>query len=105
MGRAFSGLIKWSTRIDSAAQVPEMMARAFSVALSGTPGPVVIELPADVLEMDAGLLSARVHGVARAEPCRAAVEQAATLVARRKADSAGRRRVSQLRNFARIWSH
>jgi acetolactate synthase-1/2/3 large subunit len=79
-GRAFSGLIKWSIRIDSAAQVPEMMARAFSVALSGTPGPVVIELPADVLEMDAGLLSARVHGVARAEPCRAAVEQAATLV-------------------------
>jgi acetolactate synthase-1/2/3 large subunit len=79
-GRAFSGLIKWSIRIDSAAQVPEMMARAFSVALSGTPGPVVIELPANVLEMDAGLLSARVHGVARAEPCRAAVEQAATLV-------------------------
>lgn len=79
-GRAFSGLIKWSTRIESAAQVPEMMARAFSVALSGTPGPVVIELPADVLEMDAGLLSARVHGVAHAEPSRAAVEQAATLL-------------------------
>src|SRR6478735_7105556 len=39
-GRAFSGLIKWSTRIDSAAQVPEMMARAFSMALGGTPGPV-----------------------------------------------------------------
>jgi acetolactate synthase-1/2/3 large subunit len=36
-GRAFSCLIKWSTRIDSAAQVPEMMARAFSVALRGTP--------------------------------------------------------------------
>jgi len=79
-GRAFSGLVKWSTRIDSAAQAPEMMARAFSVALSGTPGPVVIELPQDVLEMDAGLLSARVHGVARAEPSQAAVEQAAALV-------------------------
>src|SRR5260370_2501909 len=79
-GRAFSGLIKWSTRIDSAAQVPEMMARAFSVALGGTPGPVVIELPQDVLEMEAGLRSARVHGVARAETSRAAVEQAAALV-------------------------
>jgi acetolactate synthase I/II/III large subunit len=79
-GRAFNGLIKWSTRIDSAAQAPEMMARAFSAALSGTPGPVVIELPADVLEMDASLLSARVHGVARAEPSRAAVEQTAILV-------------------------
>jgi acetolactate synthase-1/2/3 large subunit len=79
-GRAFNGLIKWSTRIDSAAQAPEMMARAFSAALGGTPGPVVIELPADVLEMDASLLSARVHGVARAEPSRAAVEQTAILV-------------------------
>ncbi|MBR1155822.1 thiamine pyrophosphate-dependent enzyme [Bradyrhizobium sp. JYMT SZCCT0428] len=79
-GRAFSGLIKWSTRIDSAAQVPEMMARAFSVALGGTPGPVVIELPEDVLEMEAGPLSARVHGVARAEPSRAAVEQATVML-------------------------
>jgi acetolactate synthase I/II/III large subunit len=79
-GRAFSGLIKWSIRIDSAAQVPEMMARAFSVALASTPGPVVIELPADVLEMEAGQVTARVHGVARAEPSRAAVEQAAILL-------------------------
>jgi acetolactate synthase I/II/III large subunit len=30
--------------------------------------------------MEAGLLSARVHGVARAEPSRAAVEQAAALL-------------------------
>jgi acetolactate synthase-1/2/3 large subunit len=43
--RAFGGLIKWSTRIDSAAKAPEMMARAFSTALGGTPGPVVVELP------------------------------------------------------------
>jgi acetolactate synthase-1/2/3 large subunit len=78
--RAFSGLLKWSARIDSAAQVSEMMARAFSMALSGTPGPVAIELPEDVLEMDAGLLSARVHGVARPEPSRAAVEQTAALL-------------------------
>ncbi|MGF6313243.1 acetolactate synthase-1/2/3 large subunit [Bradyrhizobium sp. i1.8.4] len=81
-GRTFSGLIKWSTRIHSAAQVPEMMARAFSAALGGTPGPVVIELPQDVLEMDANQLSARVHGVARPEPSRAAVEQAAALFAK-----------------------
>src|SRR5258708_12047140 len=72
-GRAFSGLIKWSTRIDSAAEVPEMMARAFSVALSGTPGPVALRLPEEALGMEAGLLSARVHGVARAEPSLAAV--------------------------------
>lgn len=81
-GRTFSGLIKWSTRIHSATQLPEMMARAFSVALGGTPGPVVIELPQDVLEMEADQLSARVHGVASPEPSRAAVEQAAALFAK-----------------------
>ncbi|MBR0938565.1 thiamine pyrophosphate-dependent enzyme [Bradyrhizobium jicamae] len=78
--RTFDGLIKWSTRIDSAAQVPEMMARAFSVALGGTPGPVAVELPQDVLEMETSPLPVAVHGVARAEPSRAAVEQAADLV-------------------------
>jgi len=78
--RVFGGLIKWSTRIDAAHQVPEMMARAFSVALGGTPAPVAIELPQDVLEMAAGSLSATVHGVARAEPSQAAVEQTADLV-------------------------
>ncbi|MBR0795988.1 decarboxylase [Bradyrhizobium jicamae] len=78
--RTFDGLIKWSTRIDSATQVPEMMARAFSVALGGTPGPVAIELPQDVLEMETSPLPVAVHGVARAEPSRAAVEQAADLV-------------------------
>jgi acetolactate synthase I/II/III large subunit len=40
----------------------------------------VIELPQDVLEMEASPLSARVHGVARAEPSRCAVEQVANLV-------------------------
>src|SRR5829696_7692445 len=29
-GRAFDGLLKWSVRLSAAAQVPEMMARAFS---------------------------------------------------------------------------
>ena len=101
-GRAFSSLIKWSTRIDSAAQVSEMMARAFSVALGGTPGPVVIELPQDVLGMEAGLLSARVHGVARAEPSRAAVEQAAALVGEAGRPILLSEESVGLRNFARI---
>jgi acetolactate synthase-1/2/3 large subunit len=45
----FGGLAKWVTQIDSLERIPEIVARAFSVALSGRPGPVVVALPEDVL--------------------------------------------------------
>ncbi|MBX3570662.1 MAG: thiamine pyrophosphate-binding protein [Rhizobiaceae bacterium] len=48
--RAFFGpLCKWATEIDDAARVPEIVTRAFAVATSGRPGPVVIALPEDML--------------------------------------------------------
>jgi len=48
--RAFFGPIaKWVTEIDSAERIPEIIARAFTVAQSGRPGPVVIALPEDML--------------------------------------------------------
>ena len=43
------GLAKWATEADAAERLPELVARAFSVALSGRPGPVVVALPEDVL--------------------------------------------------------
>jgi acetolactate synthase I/II/III large subunit len=45
----FTPLAKWATRIDDAARIPEYVARAFSVATSGRPGPVVVALPEDML--------------------------------------------------------
>ena len=45
----FTPLAKWATRIDDAARIPEYVARAWSVAVSGRPGPVVIALPEDML--------------------------------------------------------
>ena len=52
--RAFFGPIaKWVTEIDSADRIPEIMARAFTVAQSGRPGPVVIALPEDMLRSSA----------------------------------------------------
>jgi acetolactate synthase-1/2/3 large subunit len=48
--RAFYGpLAKWATEIDDPARIPEIVTRAFAVATSGRPGPVVIALPEDVL--------------------------------------------------------
>ncbi len=43
------GLAKWTADIDDPARIPEILHRAFSVALSGRPGPVVIGLPEDML--------------------------------------------------------
>lgn len=40
---------KWAEQIDSADRIPEMIARAFRIAMEGRPGPVVLALPEDML--------------------------------------------------------
>ena len=45
----FGGVAKWVGELDHPARVGEVMARAFSTAMSGRPGPVVIGLPRNVL--------------------------------------------------------
>jgi acetolactate synthase-1/2/3 large subunit len=47
--RAFTEFAKWVAEIDDAARIPEMVTRAFAVATSGRPGPVVLALPEDML--------------------------------------------------------
>lgn len=49
----FGPLAKWVAEIDSAARVPEYVARAFAVAMNGRPGPVVLSLPEDMLDDEA----------------------------------------------------
>ena len=46
----FTPLCKWAARIDDAARIPEYVARAYAVAMSGRPGPVVLALPEDMLQ-------------------------------------------------------
>ena len=45
----FGSTTKWTTQIEDPARIPEIVQRAYHVALQGRPGPVVIALPEDVL--------------------------------------------------------
>ena len=47
--RLFSSFVKWAAVIRDANRIPEYMSRAFSVAQSGRPGPVVLGLPEDMI--------------------------------------------------------
>jgi acetolactate synthase-1/2/3 large subunit len=45
----FAPLAKWAARIEDARRIPEYVARAYSTAMAGRPGPVVLVLPEDML--------------------------------------------------------
>jgi acetolactate synthase-1/2/3 large subunit len=45
----FGGVVKWAAEIDQTERLPEYISRAFHVAVSGRPGPVLLALPEDML--------------------------------------------------------
>ena len=47
--RMYGGIAKWVTQIERADRIPEYVAQAYRVAMSGRPGPVVLALPEDML--------------------------------------------------------
>jgi len=47
--RMFGQMAKWVAQIDRTDRIPEFISRAFAVATSGRPGPVVLALPEDTL--------------------------------------------------------
>jgi acetolactate synthase I/II/III large subunit len=47
--RMLGPLAKWVAQIDDPRRIPEFLSRAFHVATSGRPGPVVLALPEDML--------------------------------------------------------
>ena len=57
--KMFEPLAKWVAEIDRADRIPEYIARAFSVACSGRPGPVVLALPEDILSADCSVKDAK----------------------------------------------
>jgi len=47
--KMFGDIAKWVDQIDDVERLPEMISRAYSIATSGRPGPVVLALPEDML--------------------------------------------------------
>lgn len=46
----FGTMAKWAVEIDQVERIPEILGRAWTTALTGRPGPVVVALPDDMLE-------------------------------------------------------
>ena len=78
----FGTMAKWVVEVDDVNRLPELLARAWTTALTGRPGPVVVALPEDMLTSltDATPLTgpALIH---EPGPAPAAVEQALALLA------------------------
>ena len=77
----FGSLAKWAAQIDQVERIPELVARAFRVATSGRPGPVVLALPEDVLAEVADVADASPAVPAQAGPSGAELERVRELLA------------------------
>lgn len=64
----FGSMAKWVVEIEDPARIPELVARAFSVASAGRPGPVVVALPEDMLTQTARVADAKPFRRAEAGP-------------------------------------
>jgi acetolactate synthase-1/2/3 large subunit len=79
--RMFAEVSKWVAQIDDADRIPEYLNRAFSVATSGRPGPVVLALPEDMLTDLTEARDALPWQLVRTSPAVADIERAAELLA------------------------
>lgn len=74
--RAFTEFAKWVVEIEDPARIPELVTRAYSVATSGRPGPVVVVLPEDMLLEKADTPPAQRYTKVIAEPGPVEMERA-----------------------------
>ena len=80
----FAPLAKWAARIDSVERIPEYLNRAFTVAMSGRRGPVVLALPEDLLTATAMVADARMYTPVHTEPGAGELERLRDLLATAK---------------------
>lgn len=108
--RAFTEVAKWVGEIDDAARIPEFVTRAFAVATSGRPGPVVLTLPEDMLTEKAEAPAARPYHPVESHPGANQIARFAAILAEAKRPLAilgGTRwtaeSVAEFQRFAERW--
>src|SRR6476469_6179492 len=78
--RMYGSVAKWAAQIDRADRIPEYVAHAYRIALSGRPGPVVIALPEDMLTTRVDVADAPFVEAIAATPAAADVKAAEALL-------------------------
>lgn len=78
--RMFGQMAKWVAQIDRAERIPEYLARAFQIATSGRPGPVVLALPEDMLTQMAAVADTRRYQPVQASASAAQLDTVRTLL-------------------------
>src|SRR4051794_1999136 len=100
----FGTMAKWAVEIDRPDRIPELVARAFRVAMQGRPGPVVISLPENMLTETAAVADAMRIEPAVSWPAPADIERVGAMLASANAAGAGGGRAAPRRYRAR-WCH
>ena len=72
--RLFAPMCKWTAEVHDPARLADIVATAFHRARAGTPGPVVISLPEDMLEDTVGEAPVPVRGPTRAAAATSDIE-------------------------------
>jgi acetolactate synthase-1/2/3 large subunit len=109
--RFFGDIAKWVVEIDRAERIPELVTRAFAVATSGRPGPVVISLPEDMLTSEAEAPKALPATPVETRPGDTELDQLEKLLGHAKQPFAilggtrwGEQAVASMRTIAEKWS-
>lgn len=110
-GAVFGTMAKWVVQIDDARRVPELVSRAFHVATSGRPGPVVVALPEDMLTDAVQVADALPYTAPETHPGAAALQELAERLAAAERPVAilggsrwSERAVQDFVAFAQAWS-
>jgi len=82
--RMFGEMAKWVAQIDDTARIPEYISRAWHVAMSGRPGPVVLALPEGTLSGKADVADIRPAQVGRSAPVADDMTTLATMMSEAK---------------------
>ncbi|OZI50859.1 thiamine pyrophosphate-binding protein [Bordetella genomosp. 4] len=78
----FGHIAKWVEQIDDPRRIPEFISRAFHIAMSGRPGPVVLALPEDMLAEQVVVADAPAYRLAQAAPSAQAMAELTAMLMR-----------------------